>query len=548
MLLFKNQKIMFNLKFYHILFPVLLFLISCEKTDYSEVEEESIKEISEVSDIETKVTLSNGNTIRFHQIDDGEVKGTFLLEESECGECSVLNEINELAGKELSEEEVFWALSESGSPVPSFLKTENEDLQQQGWAREIAVKFTIGDFEKNPTRKVACNNENFTSSIAGGFLGDPEFVALDKTPNTYNGFVNDCANLNQSMCSKGPRYRLHAVMRGIKKWKGKICSKAVQSSTNDHNFTNPSGWICQSPPCDPYAGPELYFEYYSNGKWKSMKNPSGQYPEGFEVPANSTKVYSYSWNTNVKTSFRLRVKNAMGKDQFDFMMDRKDVVVGGGDGGGTGSTSPEDFPQLPSHIEISGMQNYSIIVDFTTMVDGKPRITLPIQFLSELPTYEGEIIFPNNFCGIRVIKGSRFIWLNSVGEVVDTHPYNYVPEESSIDEIYGSNYYLGGIELSGPIGACENGMDNWMFPFPLTVTETVMNQPLKLVIELEQDSKIEFLNYNFQPEAPLDAKDLFEPVDFDALIDFYTETFYEGFEQWIEVVCDQNPDDCPLED
>ncbi|WP_299433394.1 hypothetical protein [uncultured Aquimarina sp.] len=542
-------------------FAILLF--ACEKTDFDESKSNSPEQLSKISDTEAKITLANGNIVRFHKIDDGELQGTFIMEESDCNECSILNNITEIAGRELSDQEAFWALSQPGTKVPSFLERKKEDisskkneLQQQGWAREIASDFPITD-EGIPTRVIACKNQDFTSSIAYGFLGTPEFIALDKTPDNYFGFVNDCASVPGSYCNKGPRYKLHAVMSGIKKWKGKICSKAVQNRNNDHIASNTSGGFCQSPPCDAYKGPELYFEYYASGKWKSMKNPNGLYPEGFEVPANTTKVYTYSWNTKTNTSFRLRVKNAMGKDQFDFMMDREDVVIddgNDGDGGGNGdeTPNPDDFPQLPDYVDLSygtlGMQNYRIEVDFTNIIDNKPTIKLPVQFLPVLPEYDGEVIFPNNFCGIRVIKASRFIWLDNGGQVVDTHPYNYVPENTSIQALFGDTPYLGGIELTGAIGACSEANENWMFPFPLTQTETVMNQPLKLVIELEQNSEIEFLNYNIKPQEPLDVDELFEEVDFNELIEFFNETFYEGFENWIDAVCAENPGDCPLQD
>ncbi|EZH71864.1 hypothetical protein ATO12_05650 [Aquimarina atlantica] len=534
----------------------MIFLISCEKSDHFVEDQDVSSEIEESSDTDAKIILSNGNSIRFHQINDGELQGTFLLEESDCESCSVLNNITKIAGKDISEADIFWALSEPGTVIPSFLKNGNNSFdqknsKQQGWARNVALDLPI-TIETNPSRTiVACKNSNFTGSIAGGFLGNPEFVALDKTPNNYNGFVDDCANLSPSACNKGTRYKLHAVMHGIKKWRGKICSKAVQSSTNDHYISNSiGGHICQSPPCSAYVGPELYFEYYSNRKWKSMKNPSGQYPEGFEVPANTTKVYSYWWNTSTKTSFRLRVKNAMGKDQFDFMMDQPDPVVT--PPGGGNPPTPEDFPQLPAHIELShgtlGGQNYRIVVDFTTIIDKKPRITIPEQFLPVLPEYDGEVIFPNNFCGMRILKADRFIWETGDGQLVNQDPYNYVPEDSSIEKLFGFSIYNSGIEFSGPIGACHNSNENWAFPFPFTDTGNMTNQPLRLTIELLSDSEIEFLNHTLPGNEPLDAHELFEEVDFDELIAFYNETFYEGFEQWIDAVCEENPNDCPLQD
>jgi len=545
-----------NFKTYVCIIFCSLFIISCEKTEYPT---DSTILDQEISENKAEVILENGNKISFHNIEDGELKGTFLLEESDCNECSVLANINEM-NDNISEEEIFWALSEPGTPVPSFLTIKNKNTlnktsESQGWARNAAINLPIG-IAGNPRRTIACKNSSFTNSIAGGFLGTPEFVALDKTPNNYQGFVNDCASLSPSACNKGTRYKLHAVMNDIKKWRGKICSKAVQNSSNDHYTSNsPTGGLCQSPPCSAYVGPELYFEYYANRRWKSMKNPSELVPKGFEVPANSTKVYTYAWNTSKKTSFRLRVKNAMGKDQFDFMMDKKDVEIDPGNGGDNGNVTPGDFPQLPAHIDLSygtlGSQNYRIVVDFTTIIDEKPRITIPVQFLPTLPFYEDEVILPNNFCGMRIKKPSRFIWETGDGQLVNSDPYNYVPENgpnSSVQNMFGNSYYFDGIHFSGPIGACSTSNENWHFPFPFTDTGNLTNQPLRLTIELEGDSEIEFLNHTLlNPEEPLGADELFEDVDFNELIEFFNETFYEGFQPWIDAVCDENPAECPLQ-
>jgi len=543
------------------IYSFVLLILSCEKTDFNDSKSNTITQLADITDTEAKITLTNGNIIRFHKINDGELQGAFILEESDCNECSALNNIMKLAGRDLTEQEAFWALSEPGTKIPSFLKiksgdisSKNQELNEQGWARGVTHDLPIGN-EGIPSRIIACKNSNFTSSIAHGFLGTPEFVALDKTPKNYVGFSNDCASVPASYCNKGPRYKLHAVMNNIKKWKGKICAKSVQKTDNDHYASNISGGYCQSPPCSSYVGPELYFEYYSNGRWKSMKNPSGLYPEGFEVPANSTKVYSYSWKTTKNTSFRLRVKNAMGKDQFDFMMDKEDVVIDPNPDPDPDPVDPNDFPQLPAHIQLSygtlGNQNYRIVVDFTTIIDEKPRITLPVQFLPTLPFYEDEVIIPNNFCGMRIKKPARFLWETQDGQLVQTDPYNYVPENgpnSSVLALFGQDVYGDGIEFTGPIGPCTAGNANWAFPFPFTDTGSMTDQPLRLTIELEGDSEIEFLNYTIHEPEPLDADELFEEIDFNELIEFFEETFYEGFEQWIDAVCEDNPGECPLQE
>lgn len=480
----------------------ILLLISCEKTEIQESKNDNLKQTSEISDFKAKINLSNGNIIRFHKIDDGELQGAFILEESDCNECSVLNNLSRIKGKEISEKEAFWALSEPGTEIPSFLQikkdaitAKNNELQEQGWARNVALDLPLGN-EGIPRRVIACNNSDFTSSIAYGFLGTPEFVELDKTPNNYNGFVNDCASVPASYCSKGPRYKLHAVMHKIKKWKGKICAKSVQNSSNDHYASNISGGYCQSPPCSSYVGPELYFEYYANGKWKSMKNPNGAYPEGFEVPANTTKVYTYSWKTTTDTSFRLRVKNAMDQDQFDFMMDREDVVIeeddpdgGGGNGGGNG----DDGSVIPNYINLSS--GYDMIVDFTSLADDQtnPEITIPTSALSTYFNNEGEIEIPETFCEIKIVEASSFQWMNSSNQVVENDTFNQVPDLYNFED-HDEYYALAGIQFTGPLDNCDNNIVNWDFQFPLSNSSpTVFTESLKLVIQLNSSSEVTFL-------------------------------------------------------
>ncbi|WP_299258707.1 hypothetical protein [uncultured Aquimarina sp.] len=489
-----------NLKYSIWLYSFILLLVSCEKTDINESKTTNLEQLSKISDSKARITLSNGNTVRFQKIDDGELKGTFILEESDCDECSVLENITKLTGKELSEEEAFWALSEPGTLIPSFLKIENREisakngeLQQQGWARGVTADFPIGN-EGNPSRIIACKNSNFTSSIAYGFLGIPEFIALDKTPNNYFGFINDCASIPASYCNKGPRYKLQAVMNGIKKWKGKICSKAVQNRDNDHITSNISGGFCESPPCDGYVGPELYFEYYSGGKWKSMKNPNGLYPEGFEVPANTTKVYTYSWKTTKNTSFRLRVKNAMGKDQFDFMMDKPDPVIDPPGGGGNGDGNGDDGSVIPDYIDLSN-DSY-MIIDFTSIADDQPnpQITIPTSALEEYFNNEGGIVIPDTFCGIKIVEADNFQWMNSNNEVVENAMFNQALDLYNFGD-YNEFYYLNGIQFTGPLDNCDDNLVNWDFQFPLTNNSpTIFTESLKLVIQLlDIDSEVIFL-------------------------------------------------------
>ncbi|MEW7279426.1 hypothetical protein ABW636_12600 [Aquimarina sp. 2201CG1-2-11] len=542
-----------NTKIKVLIFTMVSVLISCQKTDLDATEPLDTQEVSE--DV-AKITLDNGNSIYFQEINDEHLTGTFIMEESDCESCGTLNALTQEFGGDLSEREIFWALSEPGAAIPNFLdtptkqkSTESRFSEPQGWARTTTQRTISPIFVAQPT--VACNNNNFTSSIAGGFLGAPDFIRLDKTPGNYNAFKNDCSNVPASYCENGTRYRYIAQYSNIKKWRGKICSKAVQSRSNNHYL--PIGGFCANPPCDSYKGPELYFEYKSNGVWKSMKNNRSGILSGFEVPANKTKVYTYAWNTSQKTSFRLRVKNAMAKDQFDFMMDKAPQNGGGGNNDGT--IQLEDLPKVPSYINLqSGYGNHRMMVDFTNSIDGKPQITIPRLYLPVMPQVGETVIFPNNFCGFKIRKGSRFIWLdqqnNALGVDNLDNVFNYVPEDESILSLFGNEAYLGGIQFTGPIGACDKPQVYWKFPFPFTKNGLQsIDSPVKLVIEFEQGSEVEFLNTALYDNSGLNAKEMFKDIDFNKIIAYYNKLFNpSGFEEWVNKVCEENPADCPLQD
>ncbi|WP_414624323.1 hypothetical protein [Calothrix sp. CCY 0018] len=238
------------------------------------------------------------------------------------------------------------------------------------------------------------------------------------------------------------------------------------------------------------------------------------------------------------------------------LTDLEAFPVGSSSSGSGSSPSSESFPPTPNYIKLTsgnlGSQNYRIVVDFSRVIDGKPEITLPTRFLSILPTYDDKIIFPDNFCGLKIIKPSRFLWLDNANKVVEQHPYSYVPESSSVKKMYGDNYYLGGIDFTGPIGACSNASDNWQFPFPLTKEGKNPSTNLKLVIELESDSEIKFLNYNISKQ-PLKADKIFKEINFNKILKTIMAQFdesdskkrLENFDEFVEEVCESSPDKCP---
>ncbi len=461
-----------------IIFTVLS-LLACEQTEI--LTDETIQQSSKNDKRISSLVLENQNKLSFINYDNDDI---FILEETDCASCSVLDNIMSLSKEEWSEAEIFWALSKEGTKVPAFLqldqKTGKTLSKPQGWARnQVQTSDSKGFENPQPSTIVACENSNFTSSIAGGFLGDPEFVRLDKKPINYSAFKDDCSNLSSAMCQKGKRYRYTATFSNIKKWRGKICAKSVQNSNNDHYLDN---ILCLDPPCTSYRGPKLYFEFKKDGVWKSIGNGE---QDGIEIQANKRRTYGFYKNTSKKRSFRIRVKNAMKLDEFDFMMD-KEAVEGGGSvpipGGGNG----EDV--IPDYISLNNVGK--IIVDFTNIPDDSstPNISIYRNTLvnSGYSNDDGNLILPKTFCKIKIIRAGSFKWLDKMGNVINNDVFNKVNNLDNYGE-YGQEFALGGIEFRGPLDNCEANNSNWYFDFPFTHNTigqpTVFKKPLKLVIE-----------------------------------------------------------------
>lgn len=342
-----------KLKIGILMFSWMVFFTSCEKENAStEGPIQAKEDIEDTSGIEIEqdlpiddfleikrnaglptladIDLDNGNQLHFYG-QEGEASGVFILEEGDCSGCSALSDLQSLTGKELNAYDVFWALSKPGKTVPNVLekekpKSHSRNALAQGWAREKLTLKTDNSQAKMGT--VACNNTSFQNSIAGGsFLGGaPNFVRLDKTPDNYSAFKNDCFAPGNGQCWGNPRFKYTSTYSGIKQWKGKICTRNVENNFNRHGI-NWCGSGCSIDPdcfqagsCFIYQGPVVYFQYYWNGKWRTMK--SGNKTAVYEIPANSTKVYTWHWITSQNTSFRLMVRYAKRYDEFDIMMDK----------------------------------------------------------------------------------------------------------------------------------------------------------------------------------------------------------------------------------
>jgi len=265
----------------------------------------------------TAVRLDNGNEVHFFNLDDPGVQGTLLLESLEAGKPSALSALEDVLGEKLDPTEVFWALSEPGTPVPELFSPPSESAakklqpsrlaMEQGWARELlALHSEEGSFDKAPD--LACNNDWFKSLVPNrsGWTGS---TRLDRTRDNYpSEFTSDCIPVDGNCAGYGPRYRYEITTgNSTYEWKGAICGRAINDAITSH-YGTPYG----------YSGPEVSFLYNYGGSWRHMRDSNtGGWSGPFEIMANSTQAYVWHWITSSKLKFRLQVRYAMRRDQFD---------------------------------------------------------------------------------------------------------------------------------------------------------------------------------------------------------------------------------------
>ncbi|MFH7025704.1 MAG: hypothetical protein ACHBN1_09925 [Heteroscytonema crispum UTEX LB 1556] len=176
---------------------------------------------------------------------------------------------------------------------------------------------------------LACNNNDFTSSIGGGFLSNNPFIRTDKRPNNYSAFKEDCLNPGVGECWGKPRYRYYARWNNIKEWRGKICAKSVENNFNNHLVSYQSSSDSSCPIggqnyCQIYEGLRVRFEVKGHNEPENQWQPIQKDGKlaSYEIPANQTKNYTWAWKTSEPSDFRLAVRYAKPDDEFDFMMDK----------------------------------------------------------------------------------------------------------------------------------------------------------------------------------------------------------------------------------
>jgi len=242
--------------------------------------------------------LSTPHGEKVHFVDPQGNGDILVIEESDVGG-SALARVESGLGREASPSEIFWALSAPGSEIPKNMKDGQSSEKAQGWARERSKRDGLTEMVN-----VACDNASFTGSIAGGFLSGAPFTRLDKKPATYNAFVGTIYVPDMPPLLK-PTYSYTANFVGAKKWRGKVCARQVAGSPGfPYNLT-------------------VSFEKSTTAHlgWEPMTSSDGQ-ESSWYIPDGATKVYTWAWNTNSESNYRILIGGAEANDEFDIMADK----------------------------------------------------------------------------------------------------------------------------------------------------------------------------------------------------------------------------------
>lgn len=237
-----------------------------------------------------------------------------------------------------------------------------------------------------------------------------------------------------------------------------------------------------------------------------------------------------------------------GRGPADFELRRLADDGGSPDGGGGGGPTTADLPPLPSWLRLTSNGNPNVIMDFIgPFPDPGFRLTIHRALLPAfLPTNaEGEIVMPDNFCGLRVHGPDRTFWETPEGTVATDLPYLDVDDYESTDFV----------QFHGAIGGCSGSNEAWQFLNPLTADSTGGPPPARrLVIELADE--VEFLNFTLPGAEPLSPDELFSDDVFAQLVEIVElwnsvqedNGYCDGVQGYMVEVCDANPGICPVPD
>jgi hypothetical protein len=221
-------------------------------------------------------------------------------------------------------------------------------------------------------------------------------------------------------------------------------------------------------------------------------------------------------------------------------------------GGGAEPPSTADLPtERPPGVEL--VSGNILTVDFT-LVEGNVTVEIPADHLSDwLPNHEGQIVLPEMFCGFNITRVGRFFWQVPGNDAVNDFPFNSVAD---VQGALGDDAFLGGIEFTGPIGACAGTQTPWQVRFPFTQGDgpLVPLPNMRLVIQIDPNGEIRFREHGAPEGEPMDAGELFSDETFEtltAIMEAFAELgaengYCEGVSRYMAEVCDQSPGLCPV--
>lgn len=224
----------------------------------------------------------------------------------------------------------------------------------------------------------------------------------------------------------------------------------------------------------------------------------------------------------------------------------------GGGGGSTDPDNPPPMPENPSHVSFT--DTLRLRIQFTQIDDEPFQIELPRSALPGwLPqTEDGTPVLPDDYCGLLVIEADSISWQVGGVSPFTNQVFTSVPSVPAL----GSNFFLGGVQFSGPMGGCTGTQKKWSFPHPFSTDPIFDPLPnMSLVIELRQGSEIAFIKDTGPSPKKLDVNKLFKDDSKKKLKDqikFWNDLLEEGQSvdkycesvgKYWDVLCTQFPDD-----
>ncbi|WP_141137899.1 hypothetical protein [Actibacterium lipolyticum] len=211
-----------------------------------------------------------------------------------------------------------------------------------------------------------------------------------------------------------------------------------------------------------------------------------------------------------------------------------------------------ELPDNPP--EISIVSGDVLTVDFS-LVEGLAQLEFPAANLPEwLPRNDGEILLPDAFCGLNLRRADSIFWQVPGDDAVDDFPFVSTEEVAAL----GDDFFLGGVEFGGPIGACAGPFIPWQFPQPF-LEDAPFFEPLPnmtLRIQLGGDGEVRFKENGTPNEEILSPRALYTDSTFAALLDIL-ETFdptspnpayCDGIDDYFVHLCQTTPGQCPVDD